>query len=131
MVEAGTLPQLIKENNSKWPLEPAMCMKRLGIWQRYTWDEYYQKMKCFSLGMISLGLVPGDVVAIIGDNEPEWFWGEFGVQAAGGIATGIFVDSVLTEVEHIASHSGARFALVNDQEQADKFLELCAKLPGI
>ena len=53
------------------------------------------------------------------------------MQAAGGIATGVFVDSVLSEVEHIASHSGARFALVNDQEQADKFLELRAKLPAI
>jgi long-chain acyl-CoA synthetase len=131
MVAAATLPELIQENSRKWPDVPAMCMKKLGIWQRYAWNEYYQKIKCFSLGLISLGLVPGDVGAIIGDNEPEWFWGEFGVQAAGGIATGIFVDSVLTEVEHIASHSGARFALVNDQEQADKFLELREKLPGI
>ncbi len=131
MVAAATLPELIQENSRKWPDVPAICMKKLGIWQRYAWNEYYQNIKCFSLGMISLGLMPGDVVAIIGDNEPEWFWGEFGVQAAGGIATGIFVDSVLTEVEHIASHSGARFALVNDQEQADKFLELREKLPGI
>jgi long-chain acyl-CoA synthetase len=128
---AATLPELIQGNSRKWPDIPAMCMKNFGIWQRYTWSEYYSKVKFFSLGMISLGLAKGDVVAIIGDNEPEWFWGEFGVQAAGGVATGIFVDSVLSEVEHIASHSGARFALVNDQEQADKFLELRDKLPGI
>ena len=131
MTEAKTLPQLVQENSAKWPQIPAMCMKKLGIWQRYAWDEYYHKMKYFSLGIVSMGLAPGDVVAIIGDNEPEWFWGEFGVQTAGGIATGIFVDSVPSEVEHIANHSGARFALVNDQEQADKFLELRAKLPGI
>jgi len=131
MVAVKTLPKLVQENSLKWPDVPAMCLKKLGIWQRYTWQEYYRQIKLFSLGMMSLGLNPGDVVAIIGDNEPEWFWGEFGVQSAGGIATGIFVDSVLAEVEHIASHSGARFALVNDQEQADKFLELRDKLPGI
>jgi len=131
MEGADTLPGLIKQNSQKWPAETAICMKRLGIWQKYTWAEYYERVKHFSLGLISLGLTPGDVVAIIGDNEPEWFWGEFGVQAAGGIATGIFVDSVPAEVEHIASHSGARFALVNDQEQADKFLELRGKLPSI
>ncbi len=108
-----------------------MSMKRLGIWQQYTWQQYLDQVKYFSLGLVSIGLKPGDVVAIIGDNEPEWFWGEFAVQAAGGIATGIFVDSVPSEVEHIASHSGARFALVNDQEQADKFLELKSKLPRI
>jgi long-chain acyl-CoA synthetase len=106
-------------------------MKRFGIWQQYSWREYYQQVKYFSQGLVAIGLKPGDVVAIIGDNEPEWFWGEFAVQAAGGIATGIFVDSIPAEVEHIASHSEARFALVNDQEQTDKFLELKPKLPRI
>jgi len=66
-----------------------MSMKNLGIWQRYSWQNYYDRVKYFSLGMISLGLEPGDVVCIIGDNEPEWFWGEFATQAAQGIVTGI------------------------------------------
>ena len=78
-----------------------------------------------------MGMKSQDVVAIIGDNEPEWFWGEFAVQAAGGIATGLFVDSIPAEIEHIMTHSGARFALVNDQEQTDKFLELKPKLPHL
>jgi long-chain acyl-CoA synthetase len=125
------LPKLVKQNAERWPDKPAMCIKRLGIWERYTWADYYCHVRYFALGLMQLGLKPGDTVAIIGDNEPEWFWGEFAVQAAGGIATGVFVDSVPSEVEHIAKHSGARFALVNDQEQADKFLELRAKLPAI
>src|SRR5512136_2441463 len=106
-----------------------MCMKKFGIWQRYTWTDYYKNVKYFSLGLISIGLERGDVVCIIGDNEPEWFWGEFAVQAAGGIATGVFVDSVPSEVKYHAIHSGARFAIVNDQEQTDKFLEIKNELP--
>lgn len=129
--QTDTLPKLVMRNAQNWSLRPAMSMKRLGIWQQYTWQQYLDQVKYFSLGLISIGLKPGDVVAIIGDNEPEWFWGEFAVQAAGGITTGVFVDSVPSEVEHIASHSGARFALVNDQEQTDKFLELKSKLPHI
>ena len=69
------------------------------------------------------------MVGIIGDNEPEWFWGEFAVQAAGGIPTGIFVDCIPSEVKYIASHSDTRFAIVNDQEQTDKFLEIKDELP--
>ncbi len=106
-------------------------MKNRGIWQQYTWQEYYDKMKYFSLGLISLGLKTNDVVCIIGDNEPEWFWGEFATQAAGGIATGIFVDSIPSEVKYIAEHSGASYAIVNDQEQVDKFLEIKAELPQL
>jgi long-chain acyl-CoA synthetase len=106
-------------------------MKNRGIWRRYSWRDYYETVKYFSLGLISLGFKPGDVVCIIGDNEPEWFWSEFAAQASGGIATGIFVDSIPSEVKYIATHSGAKFAIVNDQEQTDKFLEIKDELPSL
>ncbi len=126
-----TIPKLIKSNCERWPTRTAMCMKNRGIWRRYSWKDYYEKVKYFSLGLISLGFKPGDVACIIGDNEPEWFWAEFAVQAAGGIATGIFVDSIPSEVKYIAAHSGAKFAIVNDQEQTDKFLEIKDELPSL
>jgi len=106
-----------------------MSMKMFGIWRRYSWREYCENVKLFSLGMISLGLGRGDVACIIGDNEPQWFWGEFAVQAAGGIATGAYVDSIPSEVKYIAEHSDAKFAIVNDQEQTDKLLEIKKDLP--
>jgi long-chain acyl-CoA synthetase len=106
-----------------------MSMKMFGIWHRYSWQDYCDNIKYFSLGMISLGLKHGDVACIIGDNEPQWFWGEFAVQAAGGIATGAFVDSIPAEVKYIAEHSDAKFAIVNDQEQTDKLLEIKKDLP--
>ena len=131
MENVDTLPKLVRSNYEKWGHGYAMAVKNFGIWQRYTWKDYYEKVKYFSLGLISLGLEPGDRVCIIGDNEPEWFWGEFAVQAAGGIATGIFVDATPAEVKYIAGHSGAKFAIVNDQEQTDKFLEIKDELPEL
>lgn len=127
----STIPQLIRANSRKWGRRVAMCMKKFGIWQTYTWQDYYNSVKETSLGLISLGLKPGEVVCIIGDNEPEWFWGEFAVQAAGGIATGIFVDSIPSEVKYVAEHAGAVFAIVNDQEQTDKFLQIASDLPSL
>src|SRR4030042_1002902 len=126
-----TIPKLIQRNYERWRPATAMCMKQFGIWQRYRWEDYYQRVKYLSLGLVSLGLQPQDVVSIIGDNEPEWFWGEFATQAAGGIATGIFVDSIPSEVKYVAEPSGAKFALVNDQEQADKFIEIKNELPSL
>ena len=126
-----TIPKLIRRNYERWTQRNAMAMKNFGVWQRYSWQEYYDKVKYFSLGLLSLGMEPGDVACIIGDNEPEWFWGEFATQAAQGIVTGIFVDSIPSEVKYIAEQSGARFAIVNDQEQADKFLEIKEELPNL
>ena len=129
--ERDTLPKLISYNCKTGPFRTAMCIKRFGIWQRYTWEDYYRMVKFLSLGMIGLGLKTGDVVCIIGDNKPQWLWAEFAVQAAGAIATGMFVDSIPAEVRYIANHSKARFAVVNDQEQTDKFLEIKDDLPDL
>jgi len=126
-----TIPKLIWRNFDNWADDTAMCMKKFGIWEKYTWRRYYEIVRHFSLGLISLGLQKGDIVCIIGDNEPEWFWGEFAVQAARGIATGAFVDSIPSEVKYIAEHSGAKFAIVNDQEQTDKFMEIKDQLPAL
>ncbi len=126
-----TIPQLVAANYERWADHTAMCMKKFGVWQRYTWREYYENVRYFSLGLIGLGLETGDVVAIIGDNEPEWFFGEFAVQAAGGVVTGAFVDSIPSEVKYIAEHSGAKFAIVNDQEQTDKFLQIKSELSNL
>jgi long-chain acyl-CoA synthetase len=124
MEKCETIPQVIRSNYARWGSQIAMSMKMFGIWQRYSWQDYYENVKYFSLGLISLGLERGDVVCIIGDNEPQWFWGEFAAQAAGAIATGIFVDSIPSEVKYVAEHSNAKFAIVNDQEQTDKFIEI-------
>jgi long-chain acyl-CoA synthetase len=124
-----TIPQIIVSNCAKWGRQTAMSMKMFGVWHRYSWRDYCDNVKSFSLGMLSLGMERGNVVCIVGDNEPPWFWGEFAVQAAGGIATGVFVDSIPSEVKYIAAHSDARFAIVNDQEQTDKFLEIKNELP--
>jgi long-chain acyl-CoA synthetase len=129
MEKTETIPQIIRANRDKWGRRTAMCMKMFGVWHRYTWHNYYDNVKYFSLGLISLGLRRRDVACIIGDNEPPWFWGEFAVQAAGGVATGAFVDSIPSEVKYVAEHSDARFAIVNDQEQTDKFLEIKNQLP--
>ncbi|AII61001.1 MULTISPECIES: AMP-binding protein [Dehalococcoides] len=131
MAEVDTIPKLVKHNAEQWGDKPAMCMKNLGIWQKYTWSDYYQTVKYFGLGLLSLGTKPSDRVAIIGDNEPEWFWAEFAAQSIGAIPTGIYVDSIPDEVKYIASHAEVRVAVVNDQEQADKFLELLPELPNL
>jgi long-chain acyl-CoA synthetase len=131
MAEIDTLPKLVEANCEKHGSHVAMAMKNFGIWQTYTWKDYYERVKYLSLGLISLGLEAGDRVCIIGDNEPEWFWAEFAVQAAGGIVTGIFVDSIPSEVKYIAEQSGAKFAIVNDQEQTDKFLSIMNELPSL
>jgi long-chain acyl-CoA synthetase len=73
----------------------------------------------------------GDKISIVGDNDPEWYWAELAAQALGGAAVGMYVDVIPDEVRYIADHSDSVFAVVKDQEQCDKFLEVIDRLPKI
>ncbi len=109
----------------------ALREKEFGIWQSITWTGYLTHVRDFSLGLISLGLAPGDTVGIIGYNRPEWMYAELAVQAAGGVPFGIFQDAILNEVAFIINHSQAKIIVAEDQEQVDKILDLKDQLPHI
>jgi long-chain acyl-CoA synthetase len=124
-MSAETLPQALRENYRKFGARVvAMRVKDRGVWQEYTWEDYYLKVKYFCLGLISLGLEKGDKVSILGENKPEWFWAELAVQSSRGAAVGIFTDCLPEEVKYYAEHSDSTFAVAHDQEQVDKFLEI-------
>ncbi len=107
----------------------AMRHKRHGIWQPYTWKDYYLGAKYMALGLLSLGFEPGDKLLIIGDNAPEWYQAELATQANRGASVGLYSDLSPAEIGYIARDSEARFAVVEDQEQVDKFLQIKDQLP--
>jgi len=131
MKDMDTLPKLLVRQYEKWPDHVAMRKKDHGIWKEYTWCDSYENVRCLSLCFLALGLQRGDKVAIIGENEPQWFWAEFAAQAIGGIMVGIYTDMVPVQVEFMFSHSDACIAVANDQEQVDKFLEIKDRLPAL
>ena len=127
-----TLPGLLVNNRQKFgDKKVALREKEYGIWQEYTWEDYYEHVKNFALGLYSLGFKRGDKLAIIGDNRPEWVWAELAAQSLGGIPLGIYQDSVLTEVIYVIDHSDATIVVAEDQEQCDKILELKEKIPKV
>lgn len=117
-----TLIGLIVKNANDIPAAVAMREKRYGVWSPMTWGEFRDNVQRFALGMIEVGLKPGDTLTVIGDNKPEWIIAEFGTMAAGGIPTGVYPDSMAEEVEYLITYSESRFLVVRDQEQVDKIL---------
>jgi long-chain acyl-CoA synthetase len=126
-----TLPKFLLENFQKFPKALAMRKKKLGIWNKFTWEECYENIKNFALGLAALGLKRGDKTCIIGDNDPEWFWAELATQCLGAVPVGLYIDSVPGEIEYIAAHSESVFAICKDQEQTDKFLTIKNKMPTL
>ncbi len=127
-----TLPKLLRHNARKYGDDKvAMREKEFGIWQPFTWKEYYDHVKYFCLGLVSMGLKKGDTISIIGDNRPEWLWTELAAQSAGAIGIGIYQDAILKEVSYIINHAGSRFIVAEDQEQVDKVLDMGDDIPTV
>ena len=131
MTQPVTLPQywLEKVRQYRGRNKVSARQKDLGIWQRYTWDDEYEQVRDFGLGLIEMGLQRGDRVAILGDNDRQHLWAVFGAMAVGGVVAGVFTDSTPPEVEYIVGHSDALFVLAGDQEQCDKLLSIRERVP--
>ena len=131
-MKADTLPKLLLENYQRYGADKvAMRRKDLGLWYEYTWKDSYESVKYFFYGLLSLGLKPQDKVAIIGENDPEWYWSEYAAQAAHAIPFGIFVDSHHEELKYYLEHSDSTIVIAHDQEQTDKCLGLIDELPKL
>ncbi|MCP4416701.1 MAG: long-chain fatty acid--CoA ligase [Chloroflexi bacterium] len=127
-----TMPQYFLEKANKYGADKvAIRQKEFGIWREFSWLDSYEQVKNFALGMIVLGLQRGDHICTIGDNDREYLWGYIGVQAVGAATVGMYTDAIPNEMEYIINHSDSTFALAQDQEQCDKFLEIKDQLPNI
>jgi long-chain acyl-CoA synthetase len=128
--KGDTWPKILKYNYEKYgDHHRAMRYKHYGIWQPYTWKDYYLNVKYLALGLLSLGFEPGDKMLIIGDNAPQWYYAELAAQANHGSSVGVYSDLIPPEIRYIAENSEAKFAIVEGQEQIDKFLQIKEELP--
>jgi long-chain acyl-CoA synthetase len=132
MDKNDTWPKLLAHNYHIYgDRYKAMRYKHYGIWQSYSWNDYYLEVKYLALGLSSLGFNPHDKLLIVGDNAPEWYCAELAAQANHGVAVGAYADLSTDELCHVAIDSQSALAVVEDQEQVDKLLEARKNLPGL
>ena len=124
-----TLPRQLRERARRDPEAVALREKEFGIWQRVTWADYLAHVRRFALGMVSLGLGPGEKVAVLSENRREWLYAELAAMSAGAVGVGVYPTSPWGEVRYVVEHSGASFVVAEDQEQVDKILAAGDGLP--
>ena len=126
-----TFPKVLAYNARNWPNEVAMREKEFGIWNAFTWADYHNRVRLMALGMYRLGLKRGDSVGLIGDNRPEWVWGEVAAHALGAMSLGIYQDSIGDEVSYLINYAETKIIVAEDEEQVDKLLDLIDDTPCV
>jgi len=126
-----TLPKMFKNRVQRYQGRVALRYKKYGIWQEISWKEYYERVKHFGLGLLSLGFKEGDTLAILSEDRPEWLFADLGSVSISGISVGVYPSNSPQQCEYIVDHSESKFWVVENEEQLDKALEVRDNLPNL
>ena len=129
-----TFPRLLLEHAARRPLATALREKEYGIWQSLTWQALAEMVKGLACGLHQAGLQRGEHVIVVGANRPRLYASMLAVQSLGAIPVPLYQDAVATEYVFPINNAEVRFAVVENQEQVDKLLEIrpdCEKLANI
>ena len=125
------MPHQLAVNAERWPDAVAAREKAFGIWRTFTWAQCLRDTRALALGLRTLGVGAGDVVALLGQNRPEWVFGEIAAHACGALSLGIYRDSLAEEVGYLIEFCRVKVVLAEDEEQVDKLLELGDKTASV
>ena len=131
VAQADTYPKMLRLNASEHGNEIALREKDFGLWRVFTWNDYQNRVRDFTLGMVELGIKRGDVIGIIGDNRPDWVAAEIAAHAVGGMSLGMYRESLPEEVLYLLTYGETKIVFAEDEEQVDKLLELRDRAPHL
>jgi long-chain acyl-CoA synthetase len=126
-----TFPRRLLGHAQARPGRPAFREKYLGIWQTWTWSEVNAEVRAMACGLAALGFERGMNLAIIGDNRPRLYWAMLAAQCLGGVPVPLYQDAPAADMAYVINDAEVAYAIVEDQEQVDKLLELRALCPQI
>ena len=126
-----TFPRLLLKHAAERPNAAAMREKEYGIWQAHSWSSMATLVEHIACGLHQAGLQRGEHMVVIGANRPRLYATMLAAQSLGAIAIPLYQDAVGAECVFPITNADVRFAMVEDQEQVDKLLEIRALCPSL
>ena len=126
-----TFPRLMLDHAKQRPTAPALREKVYGIWQTTTWADLAQLVRHIACGLHEAGMVRNDHVVVVGENRPRLYATMLAVQSLGAVPVPLYQDAATTEFVFPINNAEVRFAIVEDQEQVDKMIEVRESCPQL
>src|SRR4051794_9048650 len=98
--------------------KPFLWAKRDGEWRSISWAEAARQVAALAAGLKRIGLQPGDRVALVSENRPEWLIADLGIMAAGCITVPTYTTNTTRDHAHVLGNSGAKAVIVSSQKLA-------------
>lgn len=110
---ASSVPGLILAAVSRHNKEDALNYRADGKWHNIPAAAFVERVKNVALGLAGLGVRPGDRIALLSENRPEWSIADLAILSLGAINVPIYTTQALDQVEYILSDSGAKAMFIS------------------
>src|SRR5215213_5610369 len=101
---------------------PFLWAKREGQWRETSWSEAARQVAALAASLKRIGLEPGDRVALVSENRPEWLISDLAIMAAGCVTVPTYTTNTVRDHSHILENSGARAVIVSNQRLAKNLI---------
>ncbi|MEA2109205.1 MAG: long-chain fatty acid--CoA ligase, partial [Pseudomonadota bacterium] len=102
----------------------AMMVKRSGVYADISWNEWAENVRHIAAGLLSRGLQPGDKVALLSENRPEWAFIDLAILNTGAADVPVYPTNRPAQVAYIINNSESAVIFVSTEEQLRKVLEV-------
>src|SRR5712691_12206198 len=126
-----SLPAMFFEVATQRAARPFLWAKRDGKYHPVSWDEAAGSVRRLARGLAALGVEPGDRVALVSENRPEWVIADLAIMEAGAVTVPAYVTNTIEDHRHILGNSGARAAIVSTAALAARLVPAAAQVPSV
>ena len=130
-MDPTTFPRLLLGHAAARPQAPALREKEFGIWQTLSWSDLEKLVEAIAGGLAAAGLRRGQHLVVVGENRPRLYASMLAAQALGAVPVPLYQDAAAGEFVFPIANAEVAFAVVEDQEQVDKMLEVRGQCPGL
>lgn len=126
-----TIPFKVLRNGEFHGDDPAYYVRKGGEWKATTWRTYADEVAVASKAMIALGIESGNIVTILGFNQPSWVIADVAAMAVGAVPAGIYTTNSPRECQYILDHSESPLLVIEDEGQWAKIEQIRGELPNL
>lgn len=110
-----TIPRALYNTQMNFGNHPANLFNENGKWRIITYNELLMRVENLAIGLIKLGISPGDFIGIKAGNSPRWVWADLGSIYAGAVSVSIYPSLSQADTIGVANHSGIKLLFVENE----------------
>ena len=126
-----SLPEMLFQQSARLADKPFLWRKQDGVFRPLSYGEAGHQTSLLARGLIDLGVGPGDRVALVAENRPEWLIADHAIMAAGGITVPAYTTNTPADHLHVLTNSGAKGAIISGKAIARRFMPAALESPEL